>query len=203
MGRVPKSNEEIRESIVDALFGLLENKDYQDITMAEIADRAGVNRSTCYRNMGSKDGILTSFYESLTDRHLAMYRSMSERKDDDYFRAIFVTYYSEKERLIICQRKGVLHLMIGILEDRMIRASGGGDDRYSVAYHVGGIYGFLSKWISGGMEEPPEAIIGYAEKALRSRAHWLKEDRGRRVDIGHVHVQGLFAMISAGPYPRT
>lgn len=47
--------------IMEALVILLEKKKFSEITIKEITRKAGVNRSTYYRNFHSKEEIITFF----------------------------------------------------------------------------------------------------------------------------------------------
>ena len=53
-----KQVNESREMIVQAFRKLLRNSDYNDITLSEIADEAGLARMTLYRHFRNKDNIL-------------------------------------------------------------------------------------------------------------------------------------------------
>ena len=45
----------------------MENKDYKDITITDITNKAGVNRITFYRNFDSKDEIINKHLEKSFD----------------------------------------------------------------------------------------------------------------------------------------
>lgn len=49
--------------IVEALFQLMETTAYKDITITQIANKAGVSRLTYYRNFNTKDDIILLYYE--------------------------------------------------------------------------------------------------------------------------------------------
>jgi len=48
-----------RQALLDAFFRLVLERDYEQITIADIVRRAGVGRSTLYEHFANKDGILT------------------------------------------------------------------------------------------------------------------------------------------------
>ena len=47
-----------KECVVQAFLQLLEEKEYQKITVSEIAKKSGVSRNAIYRNFKSKEMIL-------------------------------------------------------------------------------------------------------------------------------------------------
>lgn len=48
----------IQGYIEEALFKLMENKDFVKISVGEIAEVAGVHRATFYRHFSSKEGFV-------------------------------------------------------------------------------------------------------------------------------------------------
>ena len=52
--------EETRESILQAMVDLWLEKHYDDFSLADLADRAGVSRQTIFRQFGSKDDVLAA-----------------------------------------------------------------------------------------------------------------------------------------------
>ena len=57
-----------QRSLHEALFGLVREKDYDDIPVHEILDRANVGRSTFYAHFGGKDELLASGIEHMVAR---------------------------------------------------------------------------------------------------------------------------------------
>ena len=47
-----------KECVVSALKNLLKEKSYDDITLSEIAEKAGVSRNAIYRNFETKDKMI-------------------------------------------------------------------------------------------------------------------------------------------------
>jgi len=56
-----------RKMLKDALIALLEQKSYERITVADIADRATVNRKTFYLHYETKDHLLQSVTDGILD----------------------------------------------------------------------------------------------------------------------------------------
>lgn len=65
-----KQSERSKQWMVDALLQLLQTKQYADITIKDITDKAGVSRLTFYRNFESKDAILQTYYETGFQKYL-------------------------------------------------------------------------------------------------------------------------------------
>ena len=56
--------------IIQSLFILMKTKDYTDITIQDITNKAGVNRSTYYRNFSCKENIIETFFNKIMDDYL-------------------------------------------------------------------------------------------------------------------------------------
>ncbi len=59
-----------RECIYTALLQLMEDKSYDQITIQEIVDRAGVSRMAYYRNYRTKDEILEKHLDDVLAKYL-------------------------------------------------------------------------------------------------------------------------------------
>ena len=71
--------------IVEAMFILLREKDFENIRISEIADLAGVNRSTYYRHFHSRQDIARFYYQRLLERCFSAFLSavLQRRTRDD------------------------------------------------------------------------------------------------------------------------
>ena len=63
----------------EALITLLEKKDFEYITIKEICDTAGVNRSTFYRHYENTSDLLKETTRYIIDKHLAYYEIDKKR----------------------------------------------------------------------------------------------------------------------------
>lgn len=70
------NNEFTRQCIAEALFLLMKEKPYQEITITDICAKAGVARTTYYRNFSSKADIISGTLHGITDEYIARMRQM-------------------------------------------------------------------------------------------------------------------------------
>lgn len=59
MGASPKTTDFLKECMADALLQAMKEKPFSKITVNEITDSAGVNRSTWFRNFTDKNEAIT------------------------------------------------------------------------------------------------------------------------------------------------
>lgn len=69
MGTNIKATQFLKECMADALIKYMSEKDFSKITVNEIAESAGVNRSTWFRNFESKTDALTFKLVQLWNRY--------------------------------------------------------------------------------------------------------------------------------------
>ncbi|HSH03784.1 MAG TPA: TetR/AcrR family transcriptional regulator [Anaerolineae bacterium] len=60
-------SEQTKANIQQALLTLLQEKRYDDITMAELAQQANTSRMTIHRHFGDKDNLLLACFEELAE----------------------------------------------------------------------------------------------------------------------------------------
>ena len=58
----------VKDCIFTALMLLMEQKDFDDITITEIAKKAGVSRMTYYRTYSSKEDILIQYFNQMAEK---------------------------------------------------------------------------------------------------------------------------------------
>ncbi|MDE5631168.1 MAG: TetR/AcrR family transcriptional regulator, partial [Bacilli bacterium] len=65
-----QSEKYVDEYIISALFTLMKKKKYEDISITEITNKAGVSRVSFYRNFNSTEDIIKKWIEDITDHFL-------------------------------------------------------------------------------------------------------------------------------------
>jgi AcrR family transcriptional regulator len=73
----------LRETLLDAARDLLEQQPWAQITMADIASRAGVSRQTLYNELGSREQFAQAFVLREAQRFIETVRQAIEQHLDD------------------------------------------------------------------------------------------------------------------------
>jgi AcrR family transcriptional regulator len=95
MRRKNITTEMMKDYITQALFLLLRKKDFAEISIGEIAAKAGLNRSTYYRNFNSKEDIVRFYYRKILDKYsLVSNKNLSYLK---YFQGLYEYLLNYKE----------------------------------------------------------------------------------------------------------
>lgn len=171
-----RQKEQSKRMIEDALFELIAEKDFAQITVSEIAERADVARRTFYRLYQGKEEVVHSFFERLCleyrDGHEALSHYDIARIANDYFSF----WYKHRDVLLLLHRRGLdkmLYYEIGCLSMGTVKNRiGSGEKRelegihYFLDYSAGGFMNLLYRWVAEGMEDMPEEFAGKVSRAL-------------------------------------
>lgn len=77
------ARELLRDTLLDAVAALLEERSWQEITMGDVARRAGVSRQTLYKAFGSRADFAQAYVMREVDRFLDAVRRTVEQHLDD------------------------------------------------------------------------------------------------------------------------
>lgn len=69
----------VQEAILDAAAALVDERGLTGVSMAEIAQRAGVGRATLYKYFGDVDAVLTGWHRRQVAAHLRQLEDVWER----------------------------------------------------------------------------------------------------------------------------
>lgn len=152
----PMSNEGrnayVVEHLTGALLELLEEKPLADISISQLCEKAGVGRTSFYRNFQEKEDILRArvyhLFKDWTGRLgdgapldrliLAMFTHFEAHRD---FYALL------NERKLIGLLKDVILELCGFRPDQEARAA------YASAFAAYSLYGWVEVWFRRGMRE--------------------------------------------------
>ena len=146
----------MRGYMADALLMLMAKKDYANITISEITQKAGVNRSTFYRNFTSKDNIIKYYFNQIIYK-LHSKGSSTPPLIEDYFLEIFTHYYKYKKELLLMYKAKITYIILEALNETFsaIRSDTTLENLYATYYHTGGVYNDFLLWFDGEMAQTP------------------------------------------------
>jgi len=153
--------------LTEALLLLMKKKDYQDISVTEICEKAGVTRMSFYRNFTSKEEILEKWLFSVTDSFLAA-SGISYKNDSphDYFVKLFTHMKQHREICLTLHRAGLMHLVKDQFDRVFLEIHQDEYDDYKSYFLSGGIYNVFLLWLLNGCREEPEEIAGRLQDLL-------------------------------------
>jgi AcrR family transcriptional regulator len=111
----------VRERLVDAAFELFDERGYEQTTVEEIAERAGVGRTTFFRHYRSKEDVIfpdhDRLLEAITERLAGSRVSAPVVAVSDAVRLVLLRYIEEGDR---ARRRYALTSRVPTLRDREI-----------------------------------------------------------------------------------
>ncbi len=157
----------VSEYITDALLMRMRKKDYKDISITEICEKAGVTRMSFYRNFESKEDILKKWLTTITDEFLAASGiSYKNDKNRDYFVTLFTHLKKHREICMAMYKAGLIYLVKDQFDRVFLSVYQGEYDAYKSYFIAGGIYNVFLLWLINGCRETPEELSERMENML-------------------------------------
>lgn len=168
MRRKSTTTEMMKGYIVDSLLLLMRKQPYADITIGEITAKAGVNRSTYYRNFTSKEAIIKYYYNQMLQGFLEQISPAGEMPLKRYLEEIFSYHLHHRDELLLIFDNGIAHLILDALNELFSSRVEGQPikDRFRAYYHTGGIYNTFLLWFGNRMRINPEKLAAMSTAVL-------------------------------------
>jgi AcrR family transcriptional regulator len=175
-----KRSKRTRAWLLETLLELIEEKEYSEISITELTERAGIARQTLYRNYTGMNDILLSRMDEILDEYMALGRTNLEMKNDPYWDLEvkqLVYLWQRNEALIKALQKAglafqVLEKLSGFFSVFHMRAQNLTEldekHQYLVYYLAGGVYMVLNKWFENEMSTPVELLTDLFKKAANN-----------------------------------
>ena len=185
----------VRDRLVDAALELFDERGYEQTTADDIADRAGVGRTTLFRHYRSKEDVIFPDHDRLIatvkDRLATSTADTAIVAVTEAVRLVLLRYVEEDDR---ARRRYALTSRIATLRDREIA---------SVARYQRLFREFIAEWMGPApgaalrAELMAAAVVSAHNHVLR---RWLRRDTtepAAELDAAMAQVVALFA----GPEP--
>lgn len=168
MKRKNTTSKRMKQYISESLLILLEKKSYTDITICEISNKAGVNRSTYYRHFNSKEEIVEFYYSTILKNYVQTIPE--EIQLYDYLLNMFKYYLKHKKQLILLHKSKLSYLLLNSLNIDFHQQTSfkSFEEKCQVYYHTGGIFNFLLLWFENDMNISPQDLAKAAVSLLPS-----------------------------------
>lgn len=160
-----EANQVTQECIETALLLLMQEKDFDAITITEITARAGVSRTAYYRNYSSKEDVLRNVFNRVED---AIMDKIQIFLSDDGFSAYLELFQA------FAQQAGSFQIILkaGMMEDYLMEmnrrftanvAIDNFADRYHKYFWMGALANVVFMWFEGGMKQTPEEMAAFCQ----------------------------------------
>ncbi len=146
--------------ITDALFELLKVKELVNITTTEIIQKAGVCRSSFYRNFYLPEDVIRRYGITMFEQ-IARDIPIAHSGIRQHIEAVNTYFWNHRERLSLIEQRGLFHLLEGPIMEHcklQIQRMGAWNNRYQAEFYAGATTQMIRAWIHNGFEESPEEI---------------------------------------------
>ena len=157
----PMSNEGrnayVTEHITTAMLALLKEKPLADISVRELCDRAGVGRTSFYRNFQEKEDILKEYIRNLFQEWTGALTQARPLRE--LIQAMFSHFESHREFYVLLNERGLVSLLKDvILEQCGFHPELEAKAAYASAFAAYSLYGWVETWFLRGMRESAEEM---------------------------------------------
>ena len=159
-----------KKNISLALYALLLKKPYEEISVSEICQKAGVSRVSFYHYYDKKDDILIQYSDEKFAEFFEDFTKLENMTFNDliiqmfYFlkknsRQLAILRYAKKEEVLMEQFYSYCRYMFSntltspLMKDR--------DNPLRIPFLVGGMFQIIMRWLDEGMITSPETMAKY------------------------------------------
>lgn len=163
MDKRKEANLRVKRNITKALFELMHEKSFSEISITEIIRRANVARVSFYRNYDSKEDVLLTLIEDVLEQYRSTadwnevncYTYENVCKSFEYFKEygdIVLDLYQFGYGSILLEKLNRFHEQIaGTMPNKSI-------EKYQLYMYMGALYNTAITWIQNGTRESMEDI---------------------------------------------
>jgi AcrR family transcriptional regulator len=135
---------------------LMEKKPYVNISISEITSKAGVNRSTYYRNFNSKEDVIKFYFNTKIVLSFSLNVMDRDTPAKNRLMKFFQHYHKYKKELVLIYKNGLSHHILDALNE--LAAIHTDDERYQMYWYTGAVYNSLMFWVSNDMNKSPKTM---------------------------------------------
>lgn len=157
----------VRTKVTAALLELMKTREYQTISISDLAFAAQVSRSSVYRNFADRDDVLRRYLNQLMDDWKRDFEAIQGQELSD---SLLRHFYTNRDFYLLLYRSGLSWM----LHENMKAVCGLKADlppliAYGTASVAGALFGWTDEWLSRGMKETPEELQELAKQYEASR----------------------------------
>ena len=172
MGASPKTTDFLKDCMADALFHAMKEKSFAKITINEITQAAGVNRSTWFRNFESKNEALTfklvMLWYRWADDHGMKERHRYTAENAENFFSFNASIQGLLETIYHAEQQASVY--DAFCQVMMSQCGADPTECYEARFYSFGLFGLLDEWIKRGFYETPEQLAAMFRKMMASNS---------------------------------
>lgn len=159
MNRI-KQVKESKQLISKAIFRLLRDYSFKEITISQITSEANVGRNTFYRNFRTKEDVILYTFEVLMDDAKSELQNLENPTVRDFIRWRFKILKDNPQLAIYTEQTEIYSIMYKFrkLNRDAFKYFFQGKKPLSFEFNLGGLDYVTDHWIVKGMQESPDEM---------------------------------------------
>lgn len=166
--RIIKTKEKLQKTLVE----ILAKTDLTDISVTELCNKAGVNRSTFYVYYDNVSDCFEEIEDFIIEELKSAFYQEPERTQGSYLRVYFRLARKYQPIFKAIHRAGIhnsmIHKMVDInnelLHEQLFIPFG--NERLEYSFIFSGFYGIVEAWINNGCRESDEEMVEILKKLI-------------------------------------
>lgn len=161
-----------QHQVTEALLELMKKIPYEDITVTQLCQAAGVTRRVFYHLFSNKTGAL----HALIDHKVMSFESYSENIPDELLR-FFCYWKAQRQLLDVLWENGMSGILLERIIDRVLKEdfdvrywlrSNGWihNDKEAIIFGFTGLMGLVYSWHYTGYKQTPEEMAAVVRQML-------------------------------------
>ena len=149
-----------KHCLASALLELLEKKEYEEISIQDIVDKAGFSRMGYYRNFKNIDEILDYYLKEITENFFKTSGIFTKGTSVEKFVSCLFHYLCSEETKSLFVLLNKRHLQLNFYRYFAINYQklDYENDPYIYSFFGSGYFGIFYKWVSTGCKESEEEL---------------------------------------------
>lgn len=151
-----------RHYITEALFRLMEDTPYNEITVSDVARKAGVGRATFYRYFSSKEDVLRFFFDRAKSDFASeqVYRPRCKEDYLDIIKRVLTYIRKNKHRLQLLVKARLEYIYTDYVSSAMNKTfSEENENVYLAAGYAGMISAITLRWIMSDCTDDESNVL--------------------------------------------
>lgn len=168
--------------ILEALFKLMKEYEYEKISIIDITNKAGVGRATFYRHFKKKEDIIVYYFEHYKKEFVAS-RRFYPRCREDYIKQVeevLTLFKNHTEQFKLIRKAHLEYVYLEYLNknfSNMFEEEHPNAGRYAPLGYAGMLFNISMAWLDEGFEESIESL----SKTIVDLIYFEKDCREERV----------------------
>ena len=152
---------EIDTKITNALISLMAEKDYDNIFITDIVNRAGLSRVTYYRHFNTKEDIILRYFEITKNKFMEQVtaNNLIEQKNNDIIILSLFLYFKANLTANKCLVKaGLDKELLAFLSSEFLDKLPIKLDKYTAYFIAGGLFNVLIRWLENDCKDSIDEV---------------------------------------------